>query len=131
VIQVDVGDQAHLKLISISESLSPIEKQDLLSLIQEDVDVFAWSYEDMPGHDPQVAMHHLNIKPDAKLVKQQQRQFRPDIMEAIKNWIHKLIECSLIREEHHPDWVANIVHVLKKMERSESASSSVISTQPA
>jgi len=26
VIQVDVGDQAHLKLISISESLSPIEK---------------------------------------------------------------------------------------------------------
>ena len=96
MIQVNVGDQAHPKLISISESLSPIEKQDLISLIQEDVDVFAWSYEDMPGHDPQVAMHHLNIKPDAKLVKQQQRWFRPDIMEVIETEVHKLIECGFI-----------------------------------
>jgi len=59
-------------------------------------------------------MHRLNIKPDAKLVKQQQRQFRPDIMEAIETEVHKLTECSFIREEQHPDWVANIVPVLKK-----------------
>jgi len=26
----------------------------------------------MPGLDPQVAMHHLNINPDAKPIKQQQ-----------------------------------------------------------
>ena len=25
------------------------------------VDVFIWSYEDISGLDPQVAMHHLNI----------------------------------------------------------------------
>jgi len=73
VIQVDVGDQAHPKLISISESLSPIEKQNLISLIWEYIDVFTWSYEDMPGLDPQVIMHHLNIKLDAKPVKQQQQ----------------------------------------------------------
>jgi len=47
-----VGDQAHPKLISISESLLPTEKQDLISLIREYIDVFAWSYEDMPGLDP-------------------------------------------------------------------------------
>jgi len=61
-------------------------------------------------------MHHLNIKPEAKPVKQQQQQrFWPDIMEAIKTKIHKLIECGFIREKQHPDWVANInVPVLKK-----------------
>ena len=69
VIQGDVGDQTHLKLISISESLSPAEQQDLISLIQEYIDVFAWSYEDMPGLNHQVVMHHLNIKPDAKPIK--------------------------------------------------------------
>jgi len=37
----------------------------------------------MPGLDPQVAMHRLNINPDAKMVKQQQRWFRPEIIEAI------------------------------------------------
>ena len=72
VIQINVDDQTHLKLISISESLSSTEKKDLISLIKEYIDVFAWSNEDMPGLDPQVAMHCLNIKLDAKLVKQQQ-----------------------------------------------------------
>jgi len=65
-----VGNQTHLKLIFISESLSPTKKQDLISLIKEYIDVFTWSYEDMPGLDPPVAMHHLNIKPDAKSIKQ-------------------------------------------------------------
>jgi len=73
VIQIDVGDQKHPKLIYISERLSPKEKQDLIALIKENTDVFAWSYEDMPGLDPQVVMHHLNIKPDAKPVKQRRR----------------------------------------------------------
>ena len=41
------------------------------------------NYEDMPRLDPQVAMHRLNINPDVKPVKQQQRRFRLEIMEAI------------------------------------------------
>ena len=68
----------------------------------------------MPGLDSQVAMHHLNIKPDAKPVKQQQCQFRPNIMEAIEAEVHKLIACGFIQEKQHPDWVANILLVLKK-----------------
>ena len=62
-------------------------------------------------------MHHLNIKPDVKLVKQQQRWFHPNIMEAIKAEVHKLIKCGFIREEQHLDWVANIVPILKKNEK--------------
>ena len=69
VVQVDVGDQGNPKLISISESLSPDLRQNFFSLIQEYLDVFAWSYEDMPGLDPQVTKHHLNIKSDTKPVK--------------------------------------------------------------
>jgi len=55
--------------IFISESLSPSEKEDLISLVREYIDVFAWNYEDMPGLDPRVAMHPLNINLDAKPVK--------------------------------------------------------------
>ena len=68
----------------------------------------------MPGLDPQVAMHRLNINPDIKPVKQQQRRFRPEIMEAIQSEVRKLIDSGFIREEQHPDWVANIVPVAKK-----------------
>ena len=76
-------------------------------------------FEDMSSLDPQIAMHRLNIKPDVKPVKQQQWQFRPDIMEAIKAKIHKLIECGYIREEKHSDLVANIIPVLKKMKNPD------------
>jgi len=35
-------------------------------------------------------------------------------MESIKDEVHKLIACGFIQEEQHPDWVANIVPILKK-----------------
>jgi len=35
-------------------------------------------------------------------------------MEAIEAEVQKLIKCGFIREEQHPDWVANIVPILKK-----------------
>ena len=47
------------------------EKEDLISLVREYIDVFAWKYEDMPGLNPRVAMHRLNINSDMKPVKQQ------------------------------------------------------------
>ena len=82
--------------------------------MREFIDVFTWNYEDMPGLDPQVAMHRLNINPDAKPIKQQQRRFRPEIMEAIQSKVKKLVDSDFIREEQHPDWVANIVPFTKK-----------------
>jgi len=70
-MQVNLGSQDHPKLIFISESLSLMEKEELIILVKEYIDVFAWNYEDMPELDPQVALHRLNIKPDAKPVKKQ------------------------------------------------------------
>ena len=109
-----MGDEANPKPIFISDSLPSNEKEELIALIREYIDVFAWNYEDMPGLDPNVAMHRLDIKSDAKPVKQQQRQFRPQIMEAIEAEVKKLIESGFIQEEQHPDWLANIVPVMKK-----------------
>jgi len=38
-------------------------------------------------------------------------------MEAIQSEVKKLIDSGFIREEQHPDWVANIVPVTKKNEK--------------
>jgi len=65
VTKVNLGDEANPMPIFISESLSPPEKEDLISLVREYIDIFALNYEDMPGLDPQVVMHRLNINPDA------------------------------------------------------------------
>jgi len=64
----------------------------------EYIDVFVWNYKDMPELDPQVAIHRLNINPDAKPMKQQWR-YRPEIMEAIQLEVTKLIDSGFIRKE--------------------------------
>jgi len=43
VVQIDVGDQTRPKLISISESLLPTEKQDIIASVKEYINIFAWS----------------------------------------------------------------------------------------
>ena len=41
VVQIDVGDQEHPRPIFISNSLSLEERQNLISLIRDYIDVFA------------------------------------------------------------------------------------------
>src|SRR3954469_13387957 len=98
-----MGDEANPKPIYISDTLSQDEKADLIALVREYIDVFTWHYEDMPGLDPKVAMHCINIKAGAKPVKQPQRRFRPNIMDAIEQEGRKLIDSGFIRKEQHPD----------------------------
>ena len=71
----------------------------------------------MLGLDLQVVMHRLNINSGMKPVKQQQQRFRPEIVEAIESKVKKLIDSGFIMEEHHPNWVANIISVTKKNEK--------------
>ena len=40
---------------------SPLIRQDLTSFLWINQDVFVWSYEDMPGIDPSVIVHRLNV----------------------------------------------------------------------
>ena len=99
-------------------------------LIKKYIDVFARNYEDMLGVDPQVAMHHLNIRPDAKLVKQQQRQFRSNI------W--RLLKSKFISSLHAASYGRNSTQIRllisfpfsRRMGKYESASTTVTSIQP-
>ena len=41
-------------------------KQDLVQFLKKSIDVFAWSHKDMPGIDPSVITHRLNVYPSSK-----------------------------------------------------------------
>ena len=59
---IDFRAPDQLREIRIGSSLSPYERSRYL-------DVFSWSYEDMPGLDPTIVQHHLPILPHARPVK--------------------------------------------------------------
>ena len=56
------------KFTRIGTSMKEKTKQDLLQLLIEKIDVFAWRYEDMSGIDPSVITHRLNVYPSSKPV---------------------------------------------------------------
>uniref|UniRef100_A0A2N9FK63 Reverse transcriptase n=1 Tax=Fagus sylvatica TaxID=28930 RepID=A0A2N9FK63_FAGSY len=56
------------KPISISKSLSAKERKCLIDLLHEYKDVFAWDYHEMPGIDPGLVAHSLNVEPGTRPV---------------------------------------------------------------
>ena len=66
---MDFGTFDQLRELKIGSSLSLNERSRLINLLRSYLDVFAWSYEDMPSLDPSIIQHHLPILPHAKLVK--------------------------------------------------------------
>ena len=65
----------------------------------------------MPGIDPSVITHHLNVSLSYKPVCQKKRVFALERDNAIKEEVQKLITIEFIREVYYLDWVANVVMV--------------------
>ncbi|KAL0350134.1 UNVERIFIED_CONTAM: Transposon Tf2-12 polyprotein [Sesamum radiatum] len=59
--EVNLGDIKNPRPIYISASLTHGEERTYVALLHEFKDVFAWSYKEMPGLDPKVAVHHLDL----------------------------------------------------------------------
>ncbi|RVW13097.1 Transposon Ty3-I Gag-Pol polyprotein [Vitis vinifera] len=90
---VDFGTADQPRELRIGSDLSTDERDSLIQLLRSYLDVFAWSYEDMPGLDPSIVQHRLPLLPQARPVKQKLRRLHP-------RW-------SL-------QWLANVVPVPKK-----------------
>ena len=78
--QVDLGfGSQEPRPISISASLTEKEKSELILLLKEFKDVFAWDYSEMPGLDLRLVAHTLNVDPEAKPVAQPVKIFHIEI----------------------------------------------------
>ena len=99
------------KYTRVGVSMEKKTKQNLVQFLKESTDVFAWSHEDMPGIDPSVITHHLNVNPSFKPVRQKKRVFAPEQDNVIKEEVQKLTTTKFIREVYYPNWLANVVMV--------------------
>ena len=85
----------------------------LIEFLKENLDVFAWSHEDMPGISLKIIQHKLNVNPERKPVQQRRRAFTPERDQAITEEVTKLLSVGFICEVYYPDWLANVVLVKK------------------
>ncbi|KAM2510600.1 hypothetical protein EV2_035815 [Malus domestica] len=89
---------------SFTQQAQPAEELEKVSISKDypdrmNTEVFAWSYEDMPGIFPDIIYHRLSIDPKTK--------------PAMKAEVEKLKGIGFVCEVNYPMWVANVVLVKK------------------
>lgn len=101
------------KMARICKNMELGLKEKVIAIVRQYQNVFAWGPEDMPGLDPKMTNYCLNVKSEAKPIKQKKRTFAMKRQIFTKIEVEKLLEAKFIEEIDYPDWLANMV-VLKK-----------------
>jgi hypothetical protein len=96
VINLSSDPNVH-RPVSISASLSVEERMHLVELLKEYQDVFAWQYDEMPGIDPKLVAHSLNVEPGTRPVVQPMRTFHPEVEAQITQEVKKLLSVGFIK----------------------------------
>ena len=101
-----VGEE---KVLQIGTCLTLEIRKGLINFPRTNIEVFAWSHEDMLGISLEEIVHVLNMDSVMKQVKQKRRKFAPERVEAIVEEVEKLLKAQFIQEVHYPEWLANVV----------------------
>ena len=85
-----------------------------MALLQKYWDVFAWTYDEMPGLDLRLVFHSLNVNLGVRPIVQPARAFHTEVETQIIQEVKKLLTAGFIKPIKHPKWLSNIVPVKKK-----------------
>ena len=98
----------------VSTKLDPGYKRELIDLLKEFKDCFAWEYYEMHGLDRSIIEHWLPIKPRYQPFKQAPRRFNQNVLDDIKKETERLLEAKFIRPCQYVEWISSVIHVYKK-----------------
>ena len=110
---VVLDDEKPNKTTNIRTRMDGRVRESIIEFLKSNLDVFAWTHDDMPSIDPSTICHKLNVDPSIQPIKQKRRVFTPNRNQAISDEIEKLLTVGFIREVYYPDWLANVVMVKK------------------
>ncbi|XP_050233002.1 uncharacterized protein LOC126681503 [Mercurialis annua] len=114
LLEINLGTEKSPKPIYINAGLDEGFREQLIALLIEFRDCFAWSYEEMPGLDPDIAEHKLPLKSGFRPFRQPPRRMSREVDTLIQDEIKRLEDAKFIREAQYTEWLSNIVPVMKK-----------------
>ena len=101
------------KVTKVGGGLNPTLKDKIVEILRKNLDIFAWTHEDIPGINNKVIEHRLNVDPTKKPVQQKRRVFAPERNKVIMEEVEKLFAADFIREVFYLEWLANVLMVKK------------------
>jgi len=92
----ELGDSDKPRPTYVSAKLDPKYKQELIALLKEYKDCFAWEYYEMLGLDRKLVEHRLPIKLGYRPFKQAPRRIKLEVIADVKAAITRLYEAKFI-----------------------------------
>ncbi|GFZ18321.1 hypothetical protein Acr_27g0000600 [Actinidia rufa] len=94
VVSISIHPNYPDRQVMIGTELTDELRIALIDFLKKNSDVFAWSQGDVPGIDPEVALHKLFTKPEYSPVHQKRRKFAPERLKVIEDEVNKLIKAN-------------------------------------
>lgn len=91
------------KVIQVNSHLDEMTRHQLISFLQENVHIFAWSISDILCINLDIMLYNLNVDPIHWPVKQKKRRFAPKHQKAIIDEVDKFIKIGFIKEVVDPN----------------------------
>uniref|UniRef100_A0A2N9G212 RNA-directed DNA polymerase n=1 Tax=Fagus sylvatica TaxID=28930 RepID=A0A2N9G212_FAGSY len=114
LVPVSMAEGESQRQFLIGDFLSGEHKSQLMAVLNEYQDVFAWTPYEAPGVDSEFVCHKLNVSPEYKPVIQKARRTAPQHAEAVREEVERLLKIGAVREVLYPQWLSNTVVVKKK-----------------
>jgi hypothetical protein len=111
--EIDIGDGVIHRPTFVNKNLNVDYKNNLVELLREYVDCFAWNYQEMSGLSRDLVEHYLPIKAGFRPFKQHARRYNPLMYDRVKEEIDRLQKANFIRPCRYTEWISNIVSVEK------------------
>ena len=66
---IELVEEDPTKTTQVGTSLNLQTKKEIINFLRSNLDLFAWSHEDMPGIPTDIIQHCLNVDPKKKPVQ--------------------------------------------------------------
>ncbi|GJV66890.1 hypothetical protein Tco_1482399 [Tanacetum coccineum] len=101
------------QIITIGGRLSPVCKNQLKTLLINNMEVFAWEPSDMTGVPRKIIEHSLNVNTSLEPFCQKRRTFSPEKSKAVTNEVAEWVRAGIVRPVKYPTYISNPVLVNK------------------
>ena len=101
LIDLETGEGK--KEVKVGTGMTAPIRQGLITLLEEYQDIFAWSYQDMPGLDLDIVQHKLPLNLGSSPVKQKLRRMRPEMSLKIKEEVRKQFDAGFLVVARYPE----------------------------
>ena len=95
---INLGNNEEKKEVKIGTALLVEIKKEIIDLLYEFANIFAWSYQDMSGLNIEILEHHLPFKPECKLIQQKLQRMKPEMLLKIKEEVKKQFDAGFLEE---------------------------------